>query len=180
MTVVLVTWTSFWAMSYSPLLPVFAKDVYGSDERGFATLAACNGMGALASAISLAAAGAMKHRGKRLLLGALGFSLSIVAFGSCTGLVSGGIVLIVAGWFLLTFLMTANTLVQTIAPDELRGRVFSVYSMGLIGTAPLGALGIGALARWMGSPGAVRLGGEVSAAFTLWLWWKFRALWKEK
>jgi MFS family permease len=180
MTVILVAWTSFWAMSYSPLLPVFAKDIFLSNERGFAFLAAFNGVGALASALALAAAGSMRHRGKRLLLGALLFSLSVVAFGACNSLVWGCFILVLAGWFLLTFLMTANTLVQTIAPDELRGRVFSVYSLALIGTAPLGALAMGGLARVLGASGAVRLGGGISAVFAVWIFLCFRSLWKEK
>ncbi len=178
--VLLVAWVSIFAMSFSSLLPVFAKDVFGSDERGFSILMTCNGVGALGSALSLAIFGAMRHKGKRLLLGALLFCLSVIAFASAPNLPSGCLCLIFAGWFLLTFLMTANTLVQTLAPDELRGRVFSLYSLALIGTSPLGAGAVGLAARPLGTRHAVQLGAMCAALFCIAMFLFCRSLWKEK
>ncbi|HEX8833588.1 MAG TPA: MFS transporter [Abditibacteriaceae bacterium] len=177
---ILVAWVSLFAMWFGPLLPVFAKDVFETDARGFSFLATCNGLGALGSAVSLAVAGKMRHRGKRLLLGAALFSLSVIAFAASPGLPQACFFLILAGWFLLTFLMTANTLVQTIAPDELRGRVFSVYSLALIGTSPIAALQVGAMSRVVGPRLAVQFGGAISAAFVLYVFLRYRELWKEK
>jgi len=178
--VLLVAWVSIFAMSFSSLLPVFAKDVFGSDERGFSILMTCNGVGALGSALSLAIFGAMRHKGKRLLLGALLFCLSVIVFASAPNLPSGCLCLIFAGWFLLTFLMTANTLVQTLAPDELRGRVFSLYSLALIGTSPLGAGAVGLAARHLGTRHAVQLGAMCAALFCIAMFLFCRSLWKEK
>ena len=178
--VLLVAWVSVFAMSFGTLLPVFAKDVFGTDERGFSTLMTCNGVGALGSAVSLAVFGAMRHKGKRLLLGALLFCISVAAFASAPTLLWGCVCLILAGWFLLTFLMTANTMVQTLAPDEMRGRVFSLYSLALIGTSPVGAVSVGVAARYLGPRHAVQMGATCAALFCIGMFFFCRSLWKEK
>ena len=176
----LVAVVSTCAMSFGTLLSVFAKDVFQTDARGFTLLMSCNGVGALGSALALAFAGKMRHRGKRLLLGAFLFCLSVWAFSLAPNLWIGCFWLIAAGWFLLTFLMTANTLVQTLAPQDLRGRVFSLYSLALIGTAPIGSLFVGALARLgiLGPRGAVCVGALMAASFTTMVYLRFRPLWK--
>jgi predicted MFS family arabinose efflux permease len=176
----LVAVVSTCAMSFGTLLSVFAKDVFQTDARGFSLLMSCNGVGALGSALALAFAGKMRHRGKRLLLGAFLFCLSVFAFSLAPNLWIGCFWLIAAGWFLLTFLMTANTLVQTLAPGDLRGRVFSLYSLALIGTAPIGSLFVGALARlpFLGPRGAVCVGALIAVAFVVFVYWRFRRLWK--
>ncbi len=180
-TTILVAFVSLTTMSFGTLLPMFAKDVFHSDARGFATLMTCNGLGALVAAVALAAAGQMRHRGKRLLLGAFGFCLSVVGFALSPGLFWACVALIAAGWFLLTFLMTANTFVQTLCPDELRGRVFSVYSLALIGTAPLGAIFVGQLASLIGPRHAVAACALSAALFTFGVWARHRrSLWKER
>ena len=180
-TTLLIGFVSLSTMSFGTLLPLFARDIFHTDERGFATLMTCNGLGALGSAVALAVAGQMRHKGKRLLVGSFGFCLSVWAFSLSPHLPQACLCLIVAGWFLLTFLMTANTLVQTIAPDNLRGRVFSIYSLALIGTAPIGAISIGALARHLGARQAVGSCALSAAAFTLFIFLRYRqSLWKEK
>ena len=180
-TTILIAWLSFSTMSFGTLLPLFAKDIFHSDEAGFALLMTCNGVGALASAVVLAVAGQMRHKGKRLLLGSFCFALSVAAFALAPNLYIGCFWLILAGCFLLTSLMTSNTMVQTIAPDELRGRVFSIYSLALIGTAPLGAISIGTLAHYVGAPHAVAGCALSAAAFCFAVFVRYRrTLWKEK
>jgi uncharacterized membrane-anchored protein len=105
----------------------------------------------------------------------------VAIFAACKYLWAACVVLIVAGWFLLTFLMTANTLVQTLAPDSMRGRVFSIYSLALIGTAPLGAVFIGSLAHAIGARLAVGSCAVAAALFTFAMWTRQRrGLWKER
>jgi MFS family permease len=179
-TTLLVGWVSIFATPYIPLLPVFARDVFLTNEHGFATMATSNGLGGFSSAVALAVAGRMRHKGKRLLLGAFLFSLSVIAFGWSPTLPIGCFFLLLAGWFLLTFLMTANTLIQTLAPDDLRGRVFSVYSLAVIGTTPLGALCIGFASHLAGPRNAVMAGGAISAIYVFGVFLRHRELWKEK
>lgn len=176
----LVGGISLFAMSFGGLLPVFARDVFHTDERGYSVLMTCNGLGALGAALSLALAGVMRHKGKRLLLGALGFCLSVFAFALAPTLTIACVCLIFAGWFLLAFLMTANTMVQTGAPDELRGRVFSLYSLALIGTSPIGLALVGAMAKAWGPRHAVQVGTGIGALITLGVFFGCRRLWKER
>ncbi|MBV9467808.1 MAG: MFS transporter, partial [Abitibacteriaceae bacterium] len=151
-----------------------------TNEHGFSMLMTCNGAGALGAAFSLAVTGKMRHRGKRLLLGAFLYCLSVIAFATAPHLSLGCFFLVIAGWFLLTFLMTANTMIQTLAPDDLRGRVFSLYSLALIGTTPLGALMVGALAKVWGPRPAVQFGASVAAVFVVAIYLRCPTLWKEK
>ncbi len=176
----LIAVCSFFAFSAGNLFPIFAKDVFGSDARGFSLLLTTSGIGALLAAAQLAASGTMRHKGKRLLGGALGFCACIVGFGLSPTLPVGCAFLGVSGFCLLTCLMTANTLVQTAAPDNLRGRVFSFYSMALIGMAPVGAIWIGALAKWFGPREAVVISAGVAASWTLWTYLRHRILWRER
>lgn len=179
-TTLLIAVCSFFAFSFGNLLPIFAKDVFQTDARGFSLLLTASGVGALGAAASLAVSGNMRHKGKRLIGGAFGFCLCIAGFALSPTLAVACAFLAGSGYFLLTCLMTANTLVQVAAPDELRGRIFSFYSLALIGVAPLGALWIGALAKWVGPREAVVVSAGVAALWSLGTFLKCRALWKER
>ena len=179
-TTLLIGVCSFFAFSAGNLFPIFAKDVFNTDAAGFSLMLTTSGVGALLAAGQLAASGKMRHKGKRLLGGALGFCLCILGFALSPTLAIACAFLGVSGFCLLTCLMTANTLVQTAAPDTLRGRVFSFYSLALIGVAPIGAIWIGALAKWFGPREAVVISTGVAAAWTLWTYLRHRPLWKER
>lgn len=180
LVMVLCSVLSIFAMSFSTLLAVFARDVFGVDERGYALLLISEGAGAFGSAASLAVRGDMKHRGKRVLVGAFGFSLAIIGFAFSPVLWMACLCVMLAGWLLFTFLTTANTLVQTLSPDDLRGRIFSIYSLCLIGVAPFGSLFVGGMAKWLGPRGAVGLGGAVAASVAFGVYILFPKLWKER
>ena len=176
----LVAVVSIMGFSFGTLMSVFAKDVFHTDERGFATLMSFNGLGALGAAVVMAANSDVTHKGKRLLLGSFLFCWSVVAFALSPNLTLACFFLVLAGWFLMAFLMTANTMVQTLAPNELRGRVFALYSMALIGTNPIGAALIGQLAHVFTTRIAVALCASLAALFTLGLTLQSPVLWKER
>ncbi|BCM91785.1 hypothetical protein IAD21_03661 [Abditibacteriota bacterium] len=166
--ILLVAVSSVFAFSYGNLLPIFAKDVFFTDEGGYSALLSSAGAGSLGAAAQLALSGRMGHKGRRLFGGAFGFCASIAAFAFAPSLVPACVCLFAGGYCLLTFLTTANTLVQTTAPDELRGRVFSLYSLALVGTSPIGALWVGKAAQLLGARVAVGLGVALALAWTLW------------
>ena len=159
---------STFVFSYSNLLPVFAKDVFHVEEKGYSALLSSAGAGSVTAAAQLALSGKMGHKGRRLFGGAFGYCVSIAAFAIAPSLYPACVCLFAGGYSLLTFLTTANTLVQTTAPDELRGRVFSLYSLALIGTAPLGALLIGKAAQMLGPRPAVELSVALSMVWAAW------------
>ena len=178
--VLLVAVVSFASLSYGALMAVFAKDVLRSDAAGFSTLVTCGGVGSLMAATSQALMREMRHRGKRLLLGAFLLCLCVMGFAVSPNVVAAGGFLLLAGYFQLIFLMTANTMVQMLSPDSLRGRIFSLYSLALIGANPLGAILLGFMANQVGTRLAIFGGACFAAMFVLFVFWKFRSLWKEK
>jgi MFS family permease len=178
--IMLTAVVSFCGMSFGTLLPIFARDIFQTNEHGYTALLTCNGLGALAAASRLAFSRGMRHKGKRVLAGAFGFCVSTAVFAIMPSLWLGCAALLFSGFFLLTFLMTANTLVQTLSPDTLRGRIFAVYSMSLVGTTPVGAIVLGFAAKFLGARMAVLGGALIAASFALWVFFRFRGLWKEK
>jgi len=176
---ILVSFVSFSGMSYGALLPIFAKDVYHSEAGVFALFAAANGLGSLAASALLATQRTMRHKGKRLFLGALIFSLSVLAFGFSPNVYIGCAILVIAGASQLTMLITANTLIQIASPDHLRGRIFSIYSMVFLGAAPFGAIFQGVVANALGPRISVSIGATMAGLFSIFIFARFRNLWKE-
>jgi hypothetical protein len=84
-----------------------------------------------------------------------------------------------AGWGFMVLFNLANSLIQTLVPDELRGRVISIYSLSFFGLMPVGALLTGTVAEAIGEPPTLVLSALISLAFAGWLWLyapKLRAL----
>ncbi len=143
---------SFCAFPLVTFLPVFAKDVFGQDAKGYSALLAAFGIGAVCGAIGTAGFGHVKRRGAlavtmQMTFGALavGFALSRVPWVSYALLFgAGAAIVIVFAMFM--------TLVQQNVDDALRGRVVSVYSLAFRGAMPLGNLTAGFLATLMPAP----------------------------
>jgi MFS family permease len=92
-------------------------------------------------------------------LAAGGFAASLIVFAFSRNFILSIIDLIPVGFGLMTQMACANTLIQSMVPDRLRGRMMSFYSMMFMGMSPLGALFGGAVAGWIGAPWTVAIGG---------------------
>jgi MFS family permease len=145
--------------SYQMLLPVFARDIWVTGAAGYGLLLSAAGAGALAGALTLAAFGRNWRQGRSLVLSGLAFSFSLITFA----LSPVFLLLFLAGVMATVFTTLISTQLQTTTPDELRGRVMSLYAITLIGLPSLGALAIGVLAEQLGglqgAPEAVLIGG---------------------
>jgi MFS family permease len=97
------------------------------------------------------------------------YGASLAAFATSRNFYLSEILLFFVGVSMITQLATTNTLLQRMAPDEIRGRVFSVYTFVLVGLAPIGSLLLGAMAQRIGAPWAVRIGGAVCFLGAIWL-----------
>lgn len=148
------------------LMPVFAKNVFvvegwsflHSGEARLGLLMASNGLGALIGAMLIAGVGERVPPGWRITTGLLVYPLSFILFSFAPSFWLALPLLAVGGWSMITLLATTNTLLQTTTPDELRGRVMSLYTMTLVGLMPFGHLLAGFLADRFGSaPLAVRM-----------------------
>jgi len=154
--------TSFFAMPYTTLLPVLAKDALGGDARLLGLLMASAGLGALAAGLVLMVRRGLAGLGRGVALGAtlLGTGLAGAALSrhvllSCAALA-------VAGFGYLSQAAGTMTLLQSTAPPALRGRVMGLFSTLFIGVAPFGALALGFAAQRVGVRAAL-LGGGLAA-----------------
>jgi MFS family permease len=155
--------------TYTVLMPVFADRVLRVGEHGFGLLMAANGAGALAASLSMATV-RNEPRQQRVFIGMALFAVAQFLFTTTRFLPLAMLTLAVAGWAMIVFFTTANTLVQATTPDALRGRVMGIYSLTFTGTSPLGSLQAGWLAHHFGAPVAVRVGATVcllTALFSL-------------
>jgi len=156
--------SSLFAVPYQTLLPAFSTDVLGGDARLYGILLACAGAGALAAAISLLSRSGLRGLGRRVAWGstALAAGLLVVAASRSSWVV--GAALVVAGWGFITQMAGTMTLLQGLAPVEMRGRVMGLFSTLFGGMTPFGALGAGLVATRLGTPRTLALGAGVVLA----------------
>lgn len=150
-------------------IPALARDVLqaaGDTESIIAgrtsNLYAAQGVGALIAAILAAYLSSSRNKGRMVVLGQVAFIFPLIALGYTRNLSVSLLLLLLIGWGTVTQLVTMNTLIQLKAPNELRGRVFSMYLWAVQGVAPFGSLLIGWLAQNWGVPLAALIGGLVS------------------
>ena len=123
-------------------------------------LYAAQGVGALTAAF-LAAYLVATNRRKMLALGQISFVIPIIALGFVKDINLALLILVFVGWGTVTQLVTMNTMIQVDVPDDLRGRVFSVYFWALQGVAPFGSIVIGWMAQTWNVPTTIIIGGTV-------------------
>jgi len=140
-------------------LPVIARDVFHKGADAYTLLLSVSGLGAIAGALLVAAFGHIKNKGQvalqtLILLGALmaGFALSKNLVLSC-------VLLFLAGAALIAVFAMISSLVQLIAPDDMRGRVMSVYNVAFRGGMPIGSFVTGLLVERLSAPGVLAANG---------------------
>jgi len=151
-------------MPYSVLMPVFAHQILHGGARELGILMGATGVGALLGALSLAARVGVKGLGRVIALCAGGFGVSLILFSFSHVFWLSVILLVPVGFTMMVQMASSNTLVQSMSPDQLRGRVIAVYSMMFMGMAPFGAFFAGAIAHRIGAPWTVAIGGVACIA----------------
>jgi len=138
--------------SYSVLMPAFATDVLHAGQEQYGLLLGANGVGALLGALTVATVGSTANR-RLLVLGGLWiFSAMLLLLVVVRNYYLALACLAVGGWGMLLFFSTVNSLLQTGASDEMRGRVMGIWALVFGGTTPLGGLEAGAVAHYFGVP----------------------------
>ena len=155
-------------MPYTVLMPVFADKILHGGARGLGILMGATGVGALFGALTLASKTGVKGLGRWVAMSCGGFGISLLLFSSSRYFWLSALLLFPAGYSMMLQMACSNTLIQTMVPDQLRGRVMAVYSMMFMGMAPFGALLGGALADRMGAPLTVALGGVACIVGAIW------------
>ena len=158
---------SLTGMPYAVLMPIFADKILHGGARGLGLLMGAAGIGALAGTLTLAAKREVRGLGRWIFFASVGFGASIILFALSRSFPLSIALLVPVGFSMMLQMSSSNTLIQTMVPDELRGRVMAVYSMMLMGMAPFGSLLAGAIANHLGAPHAVALGGLTCVAGSL-------------
>jgi MFS family permease len=160
----LVGLVSLVGMPYAVLMPIFADQILHGGARGLGLLMGATGIGALLGALMLAAKRGLRGLGKWVAVSSMGFGASLILFSFSRWFWVSFAALLPVGFTMMVQMAACNTLIQSMVPDQLRGRVMAVYSMMFMGMAPLGAFFAGALAEHLGAPTTVAIGGIASVA----------------
>jgi MFS family permease len=167
--ILLLIVTSLLVRPYNFLLPAYAAHVLDTDARGLGALMAATGVGSMGGAI-LIAAFTPPRRSALWAFSALGIALGSIALGFTASMPLALTVLTVMGLATLSFMGCSNILLQTLAPDDMRGRVISVYSMIVLGLVPAGTLLLGSLASLLSLREALVAGGVACALCAIWIY----------
>jgi MFS family permease len=165
--IALVGVSTLFGFSYSVLMPAFAADVLHVGATGLGLLNAAIGIGALAAALTVASLSRSRYKGWQLAAGSVLFPIALIGFALSRSFLLSLAFLTVVGFSFISQNATSNTLVQGIVPDELRGRVMSVYSLLFFGTTPFGSLMAGGIAQAYSPTVAVVVGATVTLIFAL-------------
>jgi len=158
---------SVMGMPYTVLMPIFADEIFNGGAKGLGLLMGSSGIGALAGALLLAGRQNVRGLGKWVMLSCGGFGVSLVLFALSRNFCISTLLLLPVGFTMMVQMASSNTLIQSMVPDQLRGRVMAVYSMMFMGMSPVGALLAGLLAHRLGAPLTVAAGGVVCIAGAL-------------
>ena len=152
---------SLMGMPFVILMPIFAVQVLHGGPNTLGFLMGAMGIGALASALSLAARKSVVGLVRMIPIAAGVFGLGLIGFGLSHALWLSMIMALVAGIGMMQGMAASNTIIQTIVSEDKRGRVMSYYAMALVGMAPFGSLLAGTMAHSIGAPRTVIASGVV-------------------
>jgi MFS family permease len=153
---------------YSVLLPIFAGQVFHGGPHTLGFLTGASGLGAFGSALSLAFRRSVVGLTRMIQIAAATLGVALILFGLSHALWLSLILMLFVGFGLMQTAAASNTVIQTLVPEDKRGRVMSYYTMAFVGSAPFGSLLAGALAHYIGAPATVVLTGTCCTAGALW------------
>jgi MFS family permease len=157
--IVLAATTTFLGFSVLTFLPIFAQRVFHEGASTYGHLLAFSGAGSVVGALIVAWLGKFKRMGLTALLVQAIYGLFILGFAMSRTLWLSDILLFFTGAALMVVFSTVTSLIQLIAPNEMRGRVMSIYMLAFRGGMPLGSLSSGYLATFIGAPLVIGING---------------------
>ncbi len=165
-----VGFVSIFGIGMMNLLPAWAVDVLHGDVTTNGWLISARGFGSLVSALMLAYWGSRKFRGRLWTYGAFVMPVMLFIFAWLRWLPLSLVALIGVGWGFMMVLNNSQAIVQSLVPDNLRGRVMGVYTLIFFGSMPLGSLLAGSLAQWVGEPLTVMVGSALLLVLAIAAW----------
>jgi len=159
--ILLLGLVSFMGASSLVLMPVYAKEILLGDSHTYGFLMGGAGAGALLGAIFLASRDTVLTLGRLIPAATALLSAGLIAISLSSSFMISMFLIFFTGLGMMTHTAASNTILQTIADEDKRGRVMSFYTMALMGTAPFGSLLAGWMAKWLGTPWTIFIGGTV-------------------
>lgn len=165
---ILVSLLALMGFPYRVLLPIFAGDVLHGNATTLAWLTGASGVGALASALSLALRKTVLGLTRMLQVAAAMLGVGLILLGLSRSLWLSVVIMMFVGFGMMQALAVSNTIIQTLVHDDKRARVMSYFVMALFGMAPFGSLLSGALAHRIGGPHTVMITGACCFLGAVW------------
>jgi predicted MFS family arabinose efflux permease len=165
--IVLAAATTFLGFAVLTFLPLFTKNVFGAGADTYSRLLAFSGAGSVVGALVVAWLGKFPRMGLTALVVQAVYGLFIVAFAMSRTLWISEVLLFLTGTALMIVFSSVTSLVQLIAPNEMRGRVMSIYMLAFRGGMPLGSLASGWAATYVGAPAVLQINGVLLVAVAL-------------
>jgi len=167
---------SLMGMPFVVLMPIFAARVLHGGPHTLGFLMGAMGVGALVSALSLAARKSVRGLIRMIPIAAAVFGLGLIGFGLSRTFWLSMIMVFIAGMGMMQGMAGSNTVIQTFVSEDKRGRVMSYYTMAFMGMAPFGSLLAGTMAHAIGAPWTVIINGAVVVLGGAWFMTQLPAL----
>ena len=167
---------SLMGMPFVVLMPIFAARVLHGGPHTLGFLMGSMGLGALISALSLAARKSVVGLVRIIPIAAALFGVGLIGFGLSRVFWLSMLMVMIAGMGMMQGMAASNTVTQTIVSEDKRGRVMSYYTMAFVGMSPFGSLLAGSMAHAMGAPRTVMISGAVVLMGALWFATRLPAL----
>jgi MFS family permease len=168
--------TTFLGNPILTFLPLFAQNVFGGGVGQYTRLMACAGAGAVTGALVVAWLGKFRHMGRTLLMIQLAFGVLVVLFAITRIVWLNGVLLYAGGACMVMVFAMLSSLVQLIAPNDMRGRVMSIYMVAFRGGMPLGSLVAGYAATRTSAPAVLTVNGVLLSLVAAWFLLKSRGI----
>jgi MFS family permease len=170
--IILIGLVSLLGISFTVLMPALAKEILHGSSDTLGILMSATGVGALCGALILASRRKVKGIEKILPVSIVALSGGIISISFISTLFPLLIVLAITGMCMIVSVASVNTLLQTIADEDKRGRVMSFYAMALMGMTPIGNLFAGSAAKYIGVQHAILISGVITLFISLWFYTK--------
>ena len=168
--------TTLFGLGIVTLIPAWSVTVLGGDAKTNGFLLAARGIGSLIAALTIAALGRFRFRGKVWTINSILLPISMIMFAFMTWLIPSLIAIAAMGFTFMMIVNLSNAMVQTRITDEMRGRVMGVYTFFFFGAFPIGSLIAGWSADAIGEPLTVIISAVILLVFALWVIWRQPAM----
>jgi len=170
--VILISLSALFAMPYHVLIPIFAREILGRGAEGYGVLMSAAGVGAVLGSLVAASPGVGARKGAAITAGSLTFPILLLGFAFCRSYAGAILILVAVGFAFVLQNAPANSLLQQLVPDRLRGRVMALYVSLFLGLMRIGSLLLGWLASMTSAPAA--LAALAATGLLVGLWVRFR------